>query len=205
MSARLSHEPERAVYLVACRTARRWWQPSARLAVMLALAGMIGFGLGSTPQVQGIWFGAGYYANLWEESGGEKVNQLTVYASASDWFNCNASSCYSVPNYVSVTWSINDGYSDFEKLFGKHYGGAYCLAENTSVWAWASPANTYGTWNAYFSGNACFKFTTEWWSWHMGMCDTASQCHWFATHGPQISATLQPPSNSAFNFMYWWQ
>jgi hypothetical protein len=171
------------------------------VAVCAAISGSI---LGQSTTVRGMGFGASTYSQLQESSGGEKVSSLGVWMSTSDWYACGGSYCYSVPQYASVTWSINDGYSTFAKAFGRHTNPNFCQAQSVSDTVNASPSNSYGTQYVYFPTNNCMVLADNWWEWAAGMCDTSESCAWFLSNGPQIGATLQPPSSSAFNFYYWW-
>ena len=179
---------------------------AARTLILLAMFAGAGFAAGRTSEAQGIGFGAGYYSNLSEVSGGEKVAALSVYNTTSDWYSCSASSCFTVPQYSSINWTISDGYSTFEKTVSRHEGGGWqgCNGFSTNAYVYAGPFNPYGTQYVYYPIVQCQVMTYAWWEWSAGMCDTAYDCVYFISHGPHITATLTPPSSSAYNFMYRW-
>jgi hypothetical protein len=180
--------------------------PSARALIVLVLLAGAGFAVDRAGEARGMGFGAGYYSNLSEISGGEKVGSLSVYNVTSDWFSCGGYVCNSVPQYASVSWTVSDGYSTFDKVVSRHEpNGQYCRSgASTNAYVYAGPSNPYGTQYVYYPTLNCPVSYSDLWEWSSGMCDTAADCVWFISHGPHISATLTPPSSSAYNFIYRW-
>jgi len=170
----------------------------------VALMAAIGVGVAAIPGVQALFAGASYYSNLYEISGGEKVSSLTVYGYSGDWFSCNGYNCTSIPNKVNVSWSIYDGSSTFDLIFGEHYATGFCNSGKAMAYVWAGPGNPSGSFNAYFPGAACTVGYGVAWDWWSGMCDTYTDCRWNSTLGPHIQWAWSPPGSSAFNFSYRW-
>ncbi len=186
--------------------ALQWLATCMRCLLVAVCVGPLGLLLGMSPAARALYAGAGYYSNLYEMSGygNEKVSQLIVYGSSSDWYSCNGVNCTSTPGYVSVSWSINDGSSTFEKVFGRYYADAWCPSQTASTTVYAGPGNPSGTEYAYFSYGACTVGYDVPWIWAAGMCDTAAYCYWNTARGPHISWTWSPPGSSASNFQYFW-
>lgn len=175
-------------------------------AIAVLVCAVAGFAIGFPSPVSAIYFGAGYYSNLEEYQGSEKVSSLSIAVSAYDWWNCNGYSCTSSGSWASINWSIYDGSSTFEKIVSAHLGDSACAPQQKEKYVYASPSNYYGTDYVYFDAQGCIIPYTVDWVWFAGMCETSGgyTCFYYPDNGPHIRARLTPPSNSAFGFSYNW-
>lgn len=189
------NKPRAKLARSALRTAR------SSFILLVLMLGAAGWSLGSQSSVRALWTSAGYYSNLYESSGGEKVSSLSFSASTSDWYSCNGTNCTSTPSYVQVTWNINDGSSTFEKIFGIYFAMAYCGDTATYTTVNAGPSYPSGSQYAYFSGGQCTVGYGVPWGWSAGLCDNGAGCY-TPGQGPHIYWTWSPPGSSAANFGY---
>jgi hypothetical protein len=173
---------------------------------VLAASALVGFCLALPSPVSAIYFGAGYYSNLEEYHGSEKVSLLSISVMSSDWAYCNGTTCNSTAGYASISWGITDGTSTFENVYSRHLGGPACAPQKVEYTVNAGPANSYGLQYVNFVPQGCWMSYNGEWAWETGMCETsgAYNCYWWPDNGPNIRAKLTPPSNSAYGFLYRW-
>jgi hypothetical protein len=125
--------------------------------------------------------------------------------SADGWKGCNGVWCSATATSVSVGWSIGDGSSTFDQIFGIYYGGGefVCPGEKVPLTVYAGPGNPSGIATVSMHTTCTIGYGVPW-NWAAGMCDTSDDCYWNTARGPHISWNWSPPGGSAFNFYYYW-
>jgi len=102
----------------------RRWKFAALAAVAVAV---VGFLAGSATDVNGMMAGAGYHSNLYEQSGGEKISQLSVPDVSTDGYACIGSTCSQI---LSTSESRGGSMTDrvrFNYVVGKYHGEQSCM------------------------------------------------------------------------------
>jgi hypothetical protein len=174
------------------------------LLLSVVIAG-VSLGLASTAFGLFIWTGTG---PLYENSGGEKVAALEVQGSTTGWSGCDGSNCSASGGNIRIQWSITDGSSTFEGIWGLQdgNGGEACAGGLDYTYVGAGPSYSSGYGYVYPHSGICTAGYGTYWGWAGGMCDAYGWCQneSLANVGPNISWYWIAPNTSAQFTQYRW-